>query len=836
MKKLTNLKVILILSIITLIVVFSCIGYESLFGSKTDWLTQHVIFPEYFRTLFYHTGDLTPNLALNLGAGQNIYNYSYYGLMSPLILLSYALPFIKMINYIMILNIIIVIASGFLLYKWLTQNKINNLISFVASILFVLTGSLIFQAHRQMMFMDYMPFLIMGLISIDYYYKNNKKTLYIISIFLMIMTSYYFSIGGLITLGLYGLYKYLMLNKTVTFKSFMVALWKIIYPMLIAVLMASILLIPTAYSLIASRSSIGPAYSWASLLWPYFDSSSLFYNSYGLGFTSIAGISLMCMFINASKEKKVLSIGLMIVLVIPIIVYILNGMLYLRYKVLIPFAPLICLVIALFLEAYNNKKIELKWLYILPFSLIILCLGIHCENYLFYIDIIFTSTALILFYKSTNKKGLYIILLFIALFACIVTNKADNYVSKKAYNETYSAEQSKLIDSILKKDTQFYRFNNLTNDYLTTVNKIYNDRYYQTSMYSSGYNTDYYYLYNNINAQEYRNKFVMSQSNNILFQTLMGVKYIISEKDIPIGYKYIDGNKEIGLYENDNVFPLGYASSSLLSYETYYQLSYPYNQEVLLNYIVVSKDSNDIYISNLKPLDIDYAYEVDKNISIKEVDKQLIVDTSKGGVVKLNLKKGLSNKVVFVKFNVEQVSDCKDGDISIAIGQTINKLTCKQWMYFNNNFQFKYVVSSPDEIKDIDIKFSKGHFVLDKLITYSLDYNYIKDSVKKIDPFIVDSKQTKGDKILGHIDVSKDGYFATTIPFDEGYTIYVNGKKTKYEEVNNAFIGFPIKKGHYEIELNYQSKGFNYGKVGSLIGCILLGLIIIIERRRKVKK
>ena len=32
---------------------------------------------------------------MNLGGGQNIYNYSYYGLYSPLFLLSYALPFGK---------------------------------------------------------------------------------------------------------------------------------------------------------------------------------------------------------------------------------------------------------------------------------------------------------------------------------------------------------------------------------------------------------------------------------------------------------------------------------------------------------------------------------------------------------------------------------------------------------------------------------------------------------------------------------------------------------------------------------------------------------------------
>ena len=46
--------------------------------------------------LFYDTKDLFPNFAANLGAGENIYNFSYYGLYSPIILFSYLLPFVQL--------------------------------------------------------------------------------------------------------------------------------------------------------------------------------------------------------------------------------------------------------------------------------------------------------------------------------------------------------------------------------------------------------------------------------------------------------------------------------------------------------------------------------------------------------------------------------------------------------------------------------------------------------------------------------------------------------------------------------------------------------------------
>ena len=68
----------------------ACVLKNGVFGSKVDWISQHSVLPDYFRQLFYETGNLFPNFAPDIGGGQNIYNFSYYGLFSPLILLSYA--------------------------------------------------------------------------------------------------------------------------------------------------------------------------------------------------------------------------------------------------------------------------------------------------------------------------------------------------------------------------------------------------------------------------------------------------------------------------------------------------------------------------------------------------------------------------------------------------------------------------------------------------------------------------------------------------------------------------------------------------------------------------
>ena len=45
---------------------------DLIFGSTMDWNNQHIIFPDYFRSRFYQTGQLFPNFASAIGAGQII--------------------------------------------------------------------------------------------------------------------------------------------------------------------------------------------------------------------------------------------------------------------------------------------------------------------------------------------------------------------------------------------------------------------------------------------------------------------------------------------------------------------------------------------------------------------------------------------------------------------------------------------------------------------------------------------------------------------------------------------------------------------------------------------
>ena len=180
-----------------------CFRY-GVFGAKVDWISQHSVFPEYFREQFYQTGKLIPEFAPNIGGGENIFYFAYYGLLSPLFLPSYLLPFVKMSDYLMAASVICLAASVCLLYGWLKKRRFSTEIALGVAVLFLLAGPMIYQSCHQIMFVQYMPFLLMAFSGVDRYWEKGKTGLYTLGVFLMILTSFYFSIAGMAALFLYG--------------------------------------------------------------------------------------------------------------------------------------------------------------------------------------------------------------------------------------------------------------------------------------------------------------------------------------------------------------------------------------------------------------------------------------------------------------------------------------------------------------------------------------------------------------------------------------------------------------------------------------------------------
>lgn len=829
MKKLKNIDInYLFIVMFGLLALYLVVPENYIFGSNTDWVSQHIVFPDYFRKLFYSTKNLFPNLALSIGAGQNIYNFSYYGFLSPWLLLSYLLPFISMKRYIIIINSITYCLFGVLLYKFLKPKYKKN-ISFVVTILMMCASPILFHLHRHFMFVNYLPFLILGLIGVDKYFESDERYIISISIFLTSMTSYYFSVFGIVVICIYGLYKYLELTKKIEFRELIKAMVKFLIPVFIGILLSCVLLLPTIYVLKTGRADLSKSISLFKYFCPRFSSEFFLYSNYGLGLTAISMMALFYFICSNKSEKKCLGILLLLILAIPLFIYILNGNLYYRGKVLIPAIPLFAIIDADFLKSIVEKKIKTKQIFVIAVLCIIVSLFSSYYNFIFYIEILCMFLIIYFYYKNyTNKKLFIMVILMPALIAMYVSNKSENYVFSSTKGK--DQETSSNIQKVLNKEKDLVRFNNL-DDTLLNVNEVYITKYNQDSLYSSVSNQLYKRFYIKVfkNALSYRNNLILAQNNDILFQTFMGVKYVYSKNDVPIGYKKIANN----IYKNDNVLPVFYGTDDLTSEKKFKRLNYPYNIGTLLNSVVVGGTSTKDVTNTIEEISLDYNIEKEEGVAVSQNSDYIKVKSKRDGLIVLNTNQKLDDEILIVQFKLKDTPDCSKGDARITINGISNTLTCKQWIYKNNNRVFNYVISSNNNLNKLEVSFDKGIYKIKNIKVYKLKYSDIESRKMSLSKFSVNQKKTIGDTIVGSINMKNRGYFVTSIPYDKGFKVYVDGKRTKKEIVNTAFLGFKLDKGYHKIKIVYQSPLFKEGCVISIVGLILFLTEILLDLKKK---
>lgn len=841
--------------------IFFCwwfVGQHGIFGAKVDWISQHSVLPDYFRQQFYATGNLFPEFAANLGGGQNVYHYAYYGLYSPLILPSYLLPFVKMPDYIMAVSIIGLIASVLLFYHWMLGKKVSGSICFITSVLFLLAGPMIGQYSGQIMFVDYMPFLCLALMGVDRYFERKRSGLMAVSIFLMILTSFYFSIGGMLVLVIYGMHRYFEQREgyRITVTIFLLDGLRFVCPMLLAVLMSSFFLVPTALALTGGRSN-GEHISLLSLFIPQLPVERFVYSFYGIGLTTLVITVLITGLLYKKLYERILTYGCVIVLVIPVFAYLLNGGLYIRDKVFIPFLPLVCYLIAVYLEKCKNDKISLAEGAI-PYIITIAFMymernrftkewigkALIAESLLFMLCYFFYYVI-----KKYKKQTKEVLLLAMPSVLCLVVtmntfyqNKPDRYVSREMYDNITRKEKEQAVKKIQKEDTGYYRMEQIgtEDENAADLNRIWDIGQNITSIYSSAYNSEYQeFRQKTFGLEEpFRNIMMQSVSKNPVFQRMMGVKYIVSDSDVP-GYTLYKQKKGTKIYRNEDASPVGYATSRVLKEEEYKNLAFPYNQTAFLEYAVVSGNAGKYTGKSPEQPELK-AYEPvllqmtgQYGMKIREEKEGYKIHLKKTKKTEFIIQKNTSksddgDRVLFLRFKVK--NHRPDKDVAIWVNGVRNKLTARDHIYYNGNKLFTYAIPLKDGSDTISISFGSGKYEIKNVRAYMGTLPEKSENLYQAE-WNVDRKQTKGNQIQGNIDVKEDGYFITSIPYDSHFKIRIDGKETDIQKVNTAFLGCQIQKGTHKVQIIYHAPGARAGKIVSVIG--ILGLLLMLEGERR---
>ena len=765
-----NLVIIIITFLIFILIITRFTNY---YGSLLDWEAQHIAIPNTIRTLFYQNFNLFPDFILNIGAGQNIYYLSYYGLFNPYILISYFLPFIKMVDFISVIGMLIPIISAILTYIWL-RKRYDEKISFMTTILFIFSMSLSFHSHRHIMFINYMPFLILGLFGIDKKYDKNESSLLVISIFLIAISSFYYSISSYLVLIIYYIFKYLEKEEKIVIKDLFFKLLNLSLNFIHGILLSSIVLLPTAAVILNGREKTSVAINFIETLIPKINLLYFLYNPYGVGLTLISIVAIIYSLISKDLKYKFLSIILFLIMLFPVFNYILNALMYIDAKILIPFLPLIILVIANFLSKLTKNLISDKELI---FIMLITAISIINSTMYIYIDLVVLSIVFFL-YKKIKKDFILHSIMLLVITVSVIFSLNDPLVDKKTFDKDYQSLKN-IVNYIRKNDKSLYR---IAIDYKNEafINQIFdNSEVLISTIYSSLNNKNYsnFYYEELLNNIKHRNRVITTTTLSDYYLSSLSNKYIVTKTTL-INKKLIKKIDNYNIYLNEEYKPMFYFSNNLISEEYYDKLKYYQKPLSLMNYDVVKEAKNEIDLKIEKINDINL---VKTGEYLEEKDKKYSINLGKV-------------KTLFVRINMYDSPSCKSKDTYIDINNIRNKLTCKSWKYHNKNYTFDYLTTSDV----LNIKIKKGKYYIKDYEIYEIkDFNILKQKELNV--------EYKDSLFTSKVSLKEDGYFITSIPYDKGFKAYIDKKEVEVEKVNKAFVGFKVPKGEHSIVLKFTS-------------------------------
>lgn len=797
------------LILVALIMTFKANG---VWGSQTDWINQHFALPEYFRRRFYETGDIFPDFAAQLGGGQNIYSMSYYGLMNPVYLPSYLLPHVKMADYIQAVSLISVLVSSICCCGFMKKH-FSVRMSLVLSLMFLCSAPILFHSHRHIMFVNYFPFLFAALSAAGKEDSAGSRAVLIISSYCILCSSFYFSISCFAAVVLYAAFTELRNDGNLKIKELIKRISGKISAVVLGCLAAGLLWLPTFFTLLSGREKCSVNINIIKLMVPNVNLGYMLYGSYSMGLTAVSAAALIGTLLYGDKALKLISGVIAAFICCPVIIYLINGTMYLDSKVLIPFIPIALLITGEFVKIIMSGKLN-PMIVTAIFTAVTVLDAIFNErkkymHVFLLIDCIIVIVSVLLCAKKKKMNVILIPALICAIINCVTVNFSEKFVPKQTVEAAYSEDICSLTDKAAAYDTSFYRF---ANDIETskTVNCIYGSGYYSANYYSSVTNPYYRNFRFNESAGEnsFRSNAIQTQPHNIIFNVLMGCRYRIStDRDAMYGEVKISDSDEFALYKNDNALPVGYASASLMSEGEFNSLNFAEKAEALLGNIIVPEASSaKENFPKTEKMNCGYTVSGDTS-AITEKDGVYEINSENDFTLTAHLDKPVIGKLIMIGFRADNRigGESQRSEVWVTVNGVTNLLSAPEWKYNNKNYDFTYVLSSDKPITELEFVFSKGNYVIADSEAYTIDASALGSASVGKDEFVIDRETMGGDTIEGSITVTENGWFNISVPYDDNFEILVDGVEREYYLTNTAFIGFPIEKGNHYISITYKA-------------------------------
>ena len=835
---------------------YTCLRFKisgNLVPTYSDFQAQYVNLFTYLQNAL--KGDASFIYSFSKGLGGNMASTIAYYLLSPLNLL---IIFVSQHNIpFMILGIIIVKMglSGLCMYIFLRYTFKNKSIKLLLFSTCYAVSAYVVNFYFCVMWLDALYMAPLIFLGIKRLVEGKSSLMYILCLTLGIIMNYYMGYMICIFSCIYFLFEIIMQGRYKNKKDCFYLFFRFVIASILSGVMSMIVLIPMLYDLHGTARAIGNYQGSATLstihnvydYWQLFyrtligsfnAKDILIYKSINLYFGLICLPLLYFYFLNKNipKKEKLFSLGMIVFFILSYsfkyINYIWHGFAFpngLNYRFMFLF-----IFYFIYMACHSFLYIDsIKTRHYLVFMFVYMVFMNGMFIYSTYGDnlvAMYISIGLIVLYlfilrylgnskndeKHKNDLTVLVILLVIGelIFNIYFSLKSYFHITEKEYSDYIEIYGSK-IDKYKSKDDDFYRMNQ--QDYFTsTAGLLFNYNGVESFLSTNNTVSLNFLRLNGYFANEISS--IVDADDHILIDSILGVKYYITKSDCSVGYEKVDSftystmsgdlyglaQSNGSICKNSHALPIGYMiDNDWNSYGSDIQnVSYLEVSQSIVNSMV---DTSRVYYS---PIDIEEHDTYQYKMVMPEDGSRVYIS-----IMYYNMPDVLN---IYVDDSLMVSSkDYQRSVFALSNERPGEEVTVRFEVAYDHpkmGDEDKYLGLVYFYKENIDEVYAS----LDELNQYPFIVNHITDI------------SIQG-KIISTKDKSK---LLFTIPYEKGWTVYVDGKESDYECLYETFIGISLTEGEHEVELVYKMPGIKAGFLVCGVGIVFTGMYLYFERKK----
>ena len=804
-----GLKIAFFIPMVIMVIIFIQRGIFP-FGDesflRTDMYHQYAPFFSEFQHKLRNGGSLL--YSWDIGMGVNFAALYAYYLASPMNWLIMLCPKSLVIEFMTYMIVFKIGLSG-LTFAWYLKKhcKTDSIGIGFFGIFYALSGYMAAYSWN-IMWLDCILLFPLIMYGLEKLVREGNGFLYCITLGLSILSNYYISIMICIFMVLY-FGALLILEKMDDWEDYTDACIRFAVYSLLSGAMAAVVLLPEIYAL---QSTASGDFNFPKTLTSYFTIFDMIARHLTCVETEIGldhwpniycGVAVLMFFLlyvvckKISVKERAVYCGLLLIFFASFSTNVLNfiwhgfhypNSLPSRQSFIYIFLMLfVCFRAFMYLEETPKKHINAAFLGSICFVLLAekLIDAKHFHFSIFYVAIIVLSMyAGVLHMFKIGKRELAACLALILVSVEAAANTAVTSVtitSREAY--TRDNEDVHMLMDMVEPSDDFYRVEKKTR-------KTKNDgawmNFPSVSLFSSTANADLTEFFKRMGCEASTNSYSITGSTPLV-DSLVSIKYALYSEEVPNTelWAYMKESGETYLYENLYTLPLGFVISHSVEDNWQFKMDNPgevqndlcqaLGNDAVLQWI----DSNTSGKNCTFTPDLDgYYYVYVTNKKVKSVKAAV----PSGSKTFNNTDRG---------YLLELGSLVAGNQITLTSQTDGQDMKCEVY-----RFSDEAMISLYEKLNKTPLKLTSW----------------------------------EDTKLAGTVNAAERGVLFTSIPYETGWTVKIDGEVTETEKIFEAFLSVDIPAGEHEITFEYFPSGLKPGIIITLASIAILAMLFIVDR------